>query len=75
MFILNGRKMINAILVAFILILVGIIILTGKNDSENYIDTVSLPVSGKTVVIDARTRCSRRTVLSLLMEQQKHKQI
>ena len=53
MFVLSGRKMINAILVIFTIILIIIIILTGKNNSDKYIDTVGLPVSGKTVVIDA----------------------
>ena len=59
MFILSGRKMINTLLVTFIIILVGIIIFTGKDEANKYIDTVSLPVSGKTVVIDARTRSAR----------------
>ena len=53
MFVFNGKKIINIILVIFIIILIIIIILTRKNNICNYVDTVSLPVSGKTVVIDA----------------------
>jgi hypothetical protein len=53
MFIIRGRRLINFILVVAIIVLVVIIVLTGKNNYSDFVDTVSLPVSGKTVVIDA----------------------
>ena len=53
MFVLSGKKIVNSLLGIFFLILVAIICVSIKNESNNYVSTVSLPVSGKTVVIDA----------------------
>lgn len=51
MIVLNGKKIIS-VLTIFSLFIVGIITITGKKDKD-YIETVSLPVSGKVVVVDA----------------------
>ncbi len=53
MFVLSGKKIVNLFLIIFIILLILTITLSLKNENNNYIDTVSLPVSGKTIVIDA----------------------
>ena len=51
MIVLNKKKIRLTILIVFVLVF-GIAILSDKKES---VPTVSLPVSGKTIVIDART--------------------
>ena len=51
MIVLNGKKIIS-VLTILSLFIVGIITITGKKDKD-YIETVSLPVSGKVIVVDA----------------------
>ena len=53
MLVLNGKKVTNVLLGIFAVLLVFAITIGSSNKNERYIDTVSLPVSGKTVVIDA----------------------
>ena len=53
MFVLSGKKIINSLIGIFFIILIGIIGISIKNEPSN------LPVSGKTVVIDARSWYSR----------------
>lgn len=53
MLVLNGKKITNILLGTFtFLLLISFIINFNKND-DVYLETVSLPVSGKTVIIDA----------------------
>ena len=59
MFVLSGKKIINSLIGIFFIILIGIIGISIKNEPSNYVSTVSLPVSVKTVVIDARSWYSR----------------
>ncbi len=51
MIVLNAKKITNYLLGIFTVLLVFTFIASSKN--EKYIDTVSLPISGKTVVVDA----------------------
>ena len=60
MLVLNGKKIKYGILSIFTMFFILAIILSSKYDSKKYINTVSLPVSGKTVVIDAGHRKTRR---------------
>ena len=53
MLVLSGKKIRYAILGIFAMFMVIAIALGSKNETLNYIDTVSLPVSGKVVVVDA----------------------
>ena len=50
MIVLNKKKIRLTILIVFVLVF-GVAIL---NDNKESVPTVSLPVSGKTIVIDAR---------------------
>lgn len=51
MIVLNGKKIISALTI-FSLVIVGVITITGRKDKD-YVETVSLPVSGKVIVVDA----------------------
>lgn len=53
MFVLSGKKIANALLGVFLILLVFTIVLSSKDKKDDYISTVSLPVSGKVVVLDA----------------------
>ena len=53
MLVLNGKKLRYGILGVFVMFLVVAITLTSRNEKTEFIDTVSLPVSGKVVVVDA----------------------
>lgn len=53
MLVLNGKKIRYAILGIFAMFMVVAIAISSKEETPNYIDTVSLPVSGKVVVVDA----------------------
>lgn len=53
MLVLSGRKITNVILGIFAILLVVIVTVASKNEADEYIETVSLPVSGKVIVIDA----------------------
>ena len=53
MIVLNGKKIKYSILGIFVMFLVTAITISSKTEKNNYIDTVSLPVSGKVVVVDA----------------------
>ena len=53
MLVLSGKKISNVLLGVFVLLLLVTITLDSKSESEEYISTVSLPVSGKVVVVDA----------------------
>lgn len=59
MIVLNRKRIVLVLSSVFLSILVFMFSFengVGKND---YISTVSLPVSGKTIVIDSGHRCSR----------------
>ena len=53
MLVLNGKKIRYGILGIFAMFMVVAVVLSSKEENGNYIDTVSLPVSGKVVVVDA----------------------
>ena len=53
MLVLSGKKLKNIVIGLFAVFMVVALTLGSKENNLNYIDTVSLPVSGKVVVIDA----------------------
>lgn len=53
MIVLSGKKIKYAILGIFAMFMVIAVSLSSKSEMKNIIDTVSLPVSGKVVVVDA----------------------
>lgn len=53
MYILSGKKLVNYLICLFFVILLFLICINIKKDGEKTVETVSLPVSGKTIVIDA----------------------
>lgn len=53
MFVLNGKKLMYVILGIFLVILILLFTLNMSKINNDYEETVSLPVSGKTIVIDA----------------------
>lgn len=53
MFVLNGKKLMYVILGIFLAILILLFTLNMSKINNDYEETVSLPVSGKTIVIDA----------------------
>ena len=53
MLVLSGKKISNILLGVFALLLMFTFLISSKNENIEYINTVSLPVSGKTIVIDA----------------------
>ena len=55
MLVLNGKKIKYGVLGIFAVFMLIAITLSSKNETDKYIETVSLPVSGKVVVVDART--------------------
>ena len=60
MIVLNKKRILLITGSEFIGLLSFTFCLNQKNDIKNdYVPTVSLPVSGKTVVVDARTRSTR----------------
>jgi len=52
MIVIDKKKILKIVLCVFVVVFVFSFTLN-KNDANNYIETVSLPVSGKTVVVDA----------------------
>ena len=58
MLVLSGKKIRYAILGLFAMFMVVAIAINTNEQNKNYIETVSLPVSGKIVVVDARSRNS-----------------
>ena len=59
MLVLNGKKLKFGVLGIFVIFMIIAITLSSKSETDKYLETVSLPVSGKVVVIDARTWSSR----------------
>ena len=53
MLVLSGKKLKNIVIGLFAVFMVVALTLGSKENNLNYIDTVSIPVSGKVVVIDA----------------------
>ena len=53
MLVLSGKKIRYYVLGMFAVFMVLAISLNSKEKNKKYIDTVSLPVSGKVVVVDA----------------------
>ena len=53
MLVLSGKKIKKIVIGLFAFFMIFALTLSSKKDNQNYIDTVSLPVSGKVVVIDA----------------------
>ena len=53
MLVLSGKKIRYYVLGMFAVFMVLAILLNSKEKNKKYIDTVSLPVSGKVVVVDA----------------------
>lgn len=58
MLVLSGKKIKYAVIGIFAIFMIIAVAISSKNETENYIATVSLPVSGKVVVIDAGHRNS-----------------
>lgn len=56
MLVLSGKKIRYYVLGMFAVFMVVAISLNSKEKNKKYIDTVSLPVSGKVVVVDAGHR-------------------
>lgn len=55
MLVLNGKKIKYFVVGIFAMFLVIAVAINSKIENNNFIETVSLPVSGKVVVVDART--------------------
>ena len=53
MVVLSGKKIRYSVIGLFAVFMIVAIALSSKEEYKNYIDTVSLPVSGKVVVVDA----------------------
>ena len=53
MFVLSGKKIRNIVWGSFFVFMLVATILSFKKENNNFIETVSLPVSGKVVVVDA----------------------
>lgn len=53
MIVLSGKKIRNVILGMFAVFMVATISLNTKEKNKEYMNTVSLPVSNKVVVVDA----------------------
>ena len=53
MIVLNKKRLVLVVSCIFLSIFVFMLTSTNENGQNDYISTVSLPVSGKTVVIDA----------------------
>ena len=53
MLVLNAKKITNYLLGIFTILLVFTFVANTNTEKNNYISTVSLPISGKTVVVDA----------------------
>ena len=53
MLVLNGKKLKYCVVGLFAMFMVMAITLSSRETNTNYIDTVSLPISGKVVVVDA----------------------
>ena len=71
MIVLNKKRIRTAVLIIFVSVL-GIAFISDKKEA---VPTVSLPVSGKTIVVDAGHRKARGAEHRVIMEQQKRKQI
>ena len=56
-------------------VFLSILVFTLIKDKKEIVPTVSLPVSGKTIVIDARTSENQMKEHKVVLEQQKLKQI
>jgi hypothetical protein len=75
MLILSGKRLKYITLGVFVMLLIGTITVTLKSDDTEYINTVSLPVSGKVVVVDARASEYQMRERKVVMELQKRKLI
>lgn len=53
MIVLSGKKIRYSVIGMFAIFMVIAVALSSKEENNNYIDTVSIPVSGKVVVVDA----------------------
>lgn len=53
MFVFSGKKIRNTVLASFLILMLVATALSLKKENNNFIETVSLPVSGKVVVVDA----------------------
>ena len=53
MIVLSGKKIRYGVIGMFAIFMVIAVALSSKEEINNYIDTVSLPVSGKVVIVDA----------------------
>ena len=53
MIVLNKKRIVLVISSIFLSVFVFMLTGTNENKENNYISTVSLPVSGKTVIVDA----------------------
>lgn len=53
MIVLSGKKIRYSVIGMFAIFMVIAVALSSKEENNNYIDTVSLPVSGKVVIVDA----------------------
>ena len=56
MIVLNGKNIRYGIIGVFAIFLIFAITMTSRSEKTDFIDTVSLPVSGKVVVVDAGHR-------------------
>lgn len=53
MIVLNKKRIFTVVLIVFLIILIFTLSANLKSESDNYVSTVSLPVSGKVVIVDA----------------------
>ena len=53
MLVLSGKKIRYSVIGLFVMFMIVATALSSKEEYKNYINTVSLPVSGKVVVVDA----------------------
>ena len=53
MLVFSGKKIVNVLLSFFALLLIVTFAMSANSKNNEYVETVSLPVSGKTVIVDA----------------------
>lgn len=75
MIVLNKKRITLILSGIFLSIFVFILTTNNSEDQETYISTVSLPVSGKIIVVDARTSEFQMKGHKVAMVQQKQKPI
>ena len=75
MIVLNKKRLLLVVSCIFLSVFVFMLTDTNENKENNYISTVSLPVSGKTVIVDAGHGVPDERSRKFFTEQQKPKLI